>query len=62
MNSQKEKTCSESCACNQAQEPKKPEQILDLTTPPKTQSTKEENKPDPTRFGDWEINGRAIDF
>ncbi len=20
------------------------------------------NKPDPTRYGDWEINGRCIDF
>lgn len=20
------------------------------------------NKPEPTRFGDWEINGRCIDF
>ena len=21
-----------------------------------------ENRPDPTRYGDWEINGRCIDF
>jgi IMP dehydrogenase len=36
--------------------------ILDPITLPKTQNTKEENKPNPTRFGDWEIKGRAIDF
>ena len=61
-----QKNCSESCACNISQQPKtpekKPEQIIDLTTPAKTQNTKEENKPDPTRFGDWELKGRAIDF
>jgi hypothetical protein len=57
-----EKNCGESCGCNQALESKKPEEILDPITLPKTQNTKEENKPNPTRFGDWEIKGRAIDF
>ena len=24
--------------------------------------SKDESRPDPTRFGDWEIKGRCIDF
>jgi hypothetical protein len=24
--------------------------------------SKDENRPDPTRFGDWEVKGRCIDF
>jgi hypothetical protein len=29
---------------------------------PETPGTAERAKPDPTRFGDWEKNGRCIDF
>jgi hypothetical protein len=64
----KEKTCGESCACNIEQpnnqnpnQSKIPEQIIDLTTPAKTKE-ETQTKLDPTRFGDWELKGRAIDF
>lgn len=28
----------------------------------KPADSKDENRPDPTRFGDWEVKGRCIDF
>lgn len=32
-------------------------------TPPQATPAQPENKPiSPTRYGDWEINGRCIDF
>jgi hypothetical protein len=45
------KNCGESCGCSDK-------------SMSKTSSEKpvEEIKADPTRFGDWEVNGRAIDF
>ena len=38
-------------------EPAKPS-----TTPETQKDSKDESRPDPTRFGDWEIKGRCIDF
>jgi hypothetical protein len=35
----------------------KPEPVTNTEAPPG-----EEEKPDPTRYGDWEKNGIAIDF
>jgi hypothetical protein len=29
---------------------------------PPPEASKEEPHPDPTRFGDWEVKGRCIDF
>ena len=43
--------CGESCGCSE-----KPTQKISSEKPT------EETKLNPTRFGDWEINGRAIDF
>lgn len=31
-------------------------------TGPKPEAAKETTHPDPTRFGDWEVKGRCIDF
>lgn len=30
--------------------------------PAKPDTAKKESQPDPTRFGDWEVKGRCIDF
>lgn len=30
--------------------------------PPADADSKKNSRPDPTRFGDWEKNGRCIDF
>lgn len=51
-------------------DPKKSDEKIDDAKPaPSASSPKpvppageDPNKPDPTRFGDWEINGRCIDF
>lgn len=56
MTSSEEKKCNESCVCSSSQEVKKDTQ----TTNPEI--NKETPKQDPTRFGDWQVNGRAIDF
>jgi hypothetical protein len=31
-------------------------------SPSLSRSTKDASPPDPTRFGDWEVKGRCIDF
>lgn len=49
-----DKKCSESCACVSQQELKNDDQT-EVPTP-------QPIKLDPTHFGDWQINGRAIDF
>lgn len=48
--------CSQDCACSSEKETK-----LDVKTEAKTSSTAE-IKLDPTHFGDWQVNCRAIDF
>ena len=40
----------------------KPEPAKTSATPETPKDSKDENRPDPTRFGDWEIKGRCIDF
>jgi len=51
INSEK-KTCeNQSCDCVTVDDSKKEEITLE-----------EKVEQDPTRFGDWQVNGRAIDF
>jgi hypothetical protein len=45
-----QKKCSESCSCSTVNDSK--EEI----------TLEEKVEQDPTRFGDWQVNGRAIDF
>ncbi len=58
--------CSGDCACKSSQQDQmqlSQDQSTDLkesVISPK--SNIEAEKADPTRFGDWEIGGRAIDF
>ncbi len=56
-----EKKCGESCGCDATKNAQK-----NSTTEKKSAENptpeKEEIKLDPTHFGDWQINGRAIDF
>ena len=50
--SDEKQSCGKSsCACSEKEMPKK-----------SLEKPAEEIKLDPTRFGDWEVNGRAIDF
>ncbi len=50
-----QKKCGESCGCGSKQDSK--------NDASKVENEKtEELKPNPTRFGDWQVNGRAIDF
>lgn len=58
-----EKKCGdETCGCNSSQV-KQDEQLVDLTSVVVTnESKKDETKDDPTKFGDWQVKGRAIDF
>ncbi len=63
MKKPEEKKCGQSCGCNTSQEIKKDEQISNQTISfPNTEISKEKIEQDPTRFGDWQVNGRAIDF
>ena len=50
---QKESTqnCGESCGCKEKPASEIPQQ-----------KESKQPKPNPTRFGDWEVKGRAIDF
>jgi hypothetical protein len=57
MKHSEEKKCGESCECNDS---KKNFKQTNLTAKEETQ--KEKTDQDPTRFGDWSVNGRAIDF
>ncbi|QNK00822.1 DUF1674 domain-containing protein [Dyella telluris] len=38
------------------------EQVTVPAVPATEKTTKEQPAPDPTRYGDWEKNGRCIDF
>lgn len=53
------KNCGEGCGCAVEQEAqsKTDQQNLKIV-----EAKKEEEKLDPTHFGDWQINCRAIDF
>jgi hypothetical protein len=43
--------------------PAKPVVVKPAPAKPETPTdSKDENRPDPTRFGDWEVKGRCIDF
>ncbi len=53
-----DKKCGESCGCGDKQELQLDDQ--NLAKEPEEKST--QIKLDPTHFGDWQINGRAIDF
>ena len=53
------KKCGESCGCSTADDAKKDEQKKIAA---KSEEKTTEIKLDPTHFGDWQINGRAIDF
>ncbi len=52
-----EKKCGQSCGCEKMQEQNQEQKNLER----KSEEAQEAQK-DPTRFGDWEVNGRAIDF
>lgn len=58
-----EQKCGDkSCGCNTSQA-KQDEQYVDLTSVTITDEVKKiEPKDDPTKFGDWQVKGRAIDF
>ncbi len=62
MMNYEEKKCGESCGCSASQEIKKDEQIPEVEINFPNTKTKEKIEQDPTRFGDWQVNGRAIDF
>ena len=51
------KKCGESCGCNTSQDVK-----IEVAKVDNQNEKTEEIKLDPTRFGDWEVKGRAIDF
>ncbi|MBP7710645.1 MAG: DUF1674 domain-containing protein [Rickettsiales bacterium] len=58
-----EKKCGESCGCSPSQKIKKDEKITNAEITFPNQETKQNKiEQDPTRFGDWQVNGRAIDF
>jgi len=41
----------------------KPDPAASAKAPPTTsEAAKDASHPDPTRFGDWEVKGRCIDF
>ena len=42
--------------------PVKPETTAKPVDPPPDKAAVERPAPDPTRYGDWEKNGRCIDF
>ncbi len=52
-----QKKCGEFCGCNSSQDVK-----IEVSKVDKQNEKTEEIKLDPTRFGDWEVKGRAIDF
>lgn len=43
-------------------EPAKPERAVTPVSPAQGKEPGERAAPDPTRYGDWEKNGRCIDF
>ncbi len=63
------KKCGESCGCSGTQKIENKTQTTSEQTLAKTdkiksteESAAQKPKLDPTHFGDWQINGRAIDF
>jgi len=54
-----QKKCGESCSCQSVTDVKKEEMKEKIKEEMKLEEKAEQ---DPTRFGDWQINGRAIDF
>lgn len=40
----------------------KPEPVKPSANSETSKDSKDESRPDPTRFGDWEVKGRCIDF
>ena len=64
MTKSEEKKCDESCECHPSQEIKRDEKITnaEITFPNPENQQKNKIEQDPTRFGDWQVNGRAIDF
>ena len=50
-----QKKCGESCSCQSVTDVKKEEIKEEMKVEEKVEQ-------DPTCFGDWQINGRAIDF
>ncbi len=56
------KKCSKSCGCNTPQDLKKDDPKNLPQKDDSSEAKKSEFKLDPTHFGDWQINGRAIDF
>lgn len=63
MNKPEDKKCNQSCDCGKTKKAKEESQKpnLNLSQESELQNLLEK-EPDPTRFGDWQINGRAIDF
>jgi hypothetical protein len=53
------KTCGTSCGCASQVDAKKDDQ---KNLEKESEIKPAEKETDPTRFGDWEIGGRAIDF
>jgi hypothetical protein len=52
--------CGQSCGCDEV---KITEEQVKNNAPSFSQEKElPQNEPDPTRFGDWQVNGRAIDF
>jgi hypothetical protein len=55
---QETKNCSDSCSCKN--EKKETVEIREKVK--KEVASEQEKKLDPTHFGDWQVNCRAIDF
>jgi len=47
---------------NKMKSPAKPETPSTTHSPPSTKEIGGRGGADPTRFGDWEINGKCVDF
>ncbi|HTV78616.1 MAG TPA: DUF1674 domain-containing protein [Steroidobacteraceae bacterium] len=45
-----------------SQQPKPPTKAEDATKPKKPKEIGGPSGPEPTRYGDWEVKGRCIDF
>ncbi len=60
MTNPENKKCGQSCGCDKALSEK--DLAQDANQNPPQEESEKKLQPDPTRFGDWEVNGRAIDF
>ncbi len=58
MNKPEIKNCGEGCGCAVEKEA----QLTDQKNLKIVEAKKAEEKLDPTHFGDWQVNCRAIDF